>query len=88
MVVPHVLHRTPVSFTEAFAEVPAGFSLDRGMLVHFVIIGIAMAVFAHIVPSGFNAFVKSATLRIAIFRWRLVPAVLIVIVVLGEGRTG
>ena len=82
----HVLHCAPVSFTEAFAEVPAGITLDRRMFVHFVVISIVMTVFTHVVPSGFNAFVESATLRIAIFRWRLSPAVLIVI--LGEGRIG
>jgi hypothetical protein len=38
---------------------------------------------AHIVPSRFNALVKSASLRIAIFSRRLVPAV--VVPILGEG---
>jgi hypothetical protein len=88
VIVPHVFHGTPVSFTKAFSEVPAGISFDWGVFVHFVVIGIVMAVFAHIVPSSFDAFVKSATLCVAIFRWRLGPAVLIVIVVLGEGRIG
>jgi hypothetical protein len=85
VVVPHVLHGASIPFAETFAEFPAGISLDRWVFVHFMVIGIPMVVFDHIVPGCFNAFVEAAALRIAVFRWRLLPAVLIMIVVLNEG---
>ncbi len=84
-IVPHVLHRTPVSFAETFAECSTVVSVDRRAFVHLVVIGIGVAVLAHIVPSSLNAFVEATALRIAVIRRRLVPAVLIVIVVLNEG---
>jgi cell shape-determining protein MreD len=83
VIVPHMIHGAAVSFAEALAKLPAGVSFDRRMFVHCVIIGIGVAMLAHIVPSRFNALVKSASLRIAIFSRRLVPAV--VVPILGEG---
>jgi len=86
VIVSHVFHRAPISFAETFPEFSAGVSLDRWVFVHLVIIGIPAAVFTHVMPGGFDAFMKSATLRFAVFRGRLGPAVLIVVVVLGEDR--
>ena len=53
-----------VSFAETFAECPSVVSVDRRAFVHFVVIGIGVATFAHIVPGSFNTFVKAAALRI------------------------
>ena len=85
VIAPHVFHRTPVTFAETFAECPAVVSVDRRPFVHFVVIGIGVPILAHIVPGSFNAFVEAAALRIAVIRGRLIPAVLIVIMVLGQG---
>jgi len=82
----HMLHCAAIPFTETFAKLPAGVFLDRGMFVHAVVIGVGMTVLAHIVPSGLDALVKSAALCIAVFRWRVIPAVLIAI--LQERRMG
>jgi len=86
VVVPHMFHCAPVAFAETFAKRPAIVSVDGRAPVHFVIIGIGTAVFAHVMPGGFNAFVVSAALRIALFRRRLVPTV--VITILGDNCTG
>jgi hypothetical protein len=83
-IVPHVFHRAPVAFAEAFAEFSASVSFDRGVFVHPVIVGVSMTVFAHVVPSCLHTLMKTLALCITVFRWRLIPAVLIVI--LGEGR--
>jgi hypothetical protein len=86
VIVHHVIHRAPVAFAETFAEVPAGVSsFDRRMFVHFVVIGIPVTMFAHVVPSGLNTFVETAALRIAlVLGRRLVPTIMI----LGEGCIG
>jgi hypothetical protein len=86
-VVPHhMLHCAAIPFTETFAKFPACVSFDGRMFVHAVVIGVGMTVPAHIVPRSFDALVKSTALGIAVFRWGLSPAVLIV--VLHERRMG
>ncbi len=85
VIAPHVVHRAPVTFAEPFAECTAVVSIDRRPFIHFVVIGISVAVLAHIAPGRLNAFVEATALRIAVIRGRFVPAVLIVIMVLGQG---
>jgi hypothetical protein len=85
-IMPHMVHSASVSFPETFAEFPAVVSVDGWVFIHFVVIGIGVATFAHVMPGGFNTFVKAAALSITVFGWRLFPAV--VIVVLGEGCIG
>jgi hypothetical protein len=86
VVVHHVVHGAVVSLTEAFAEIVASAFLDWGVFIHFVVIGIGVAMLADVVAGRFDALVKAAALCIAIFRWRLVPPVMIM--VLRQGRTG
>ena len=82
--VPHVIHGAAIAFPEAVAEVLARFPFDGWVLVHFMVVGIGVAMFAEIVPCGFDAFVITALLDIAIIgRW-LIPA--IAILALGNGR--
>jgi hypothetical protein len=83
-IVRHVLHSAMVPFTEAFAKVFASFPIDGWVLVHFMIIGIGMAMLAEIVARSFNALVKSALLCIAIIGGWLIPTVM----VLRKGRAG
>jgi hypothetical protein len=86
VIVHQVVHGATISFTEAFAEVLASAFLDRRVFIYLVVISIGAAMLADVVTGGFDALVKSATLRIAIFgRW-LVPTV--VIVILGECGAG
>jgi len=85
-IVPHVIHGAVITFLESFAEVLASFSLDWGVFVHFMIIGIGMAMFAEIMSCSFHALVKTALLCVAIISRGLIPAVLIVVLVLC--RTG
>jgi uncharacterized sodium:solute symporter family permease YidK len=86
VIVPHVIHRAAVAFAETFAVVLASLSsLDGRVFVHFVVISIMVASFAHVVPSGFNALVETSALRIAlVVSGRLIP----VVMVLGEGCAG
>jgi hypothetical protein len=84
VIVPHVFHRAPIAFAETFAEFSASVSFDRGVFVHLVIVGVGMTVFADVVPSSFHTLMKTLALRITVFRRRLIPAILTVI--LGERR--
>jgi len=79
MIALHMVHSASVAFTEAFAEVLASFTFDGRVLVHFMVVGIGMAMLTEIVPCSFNALVESALLCIAVFGGRLIPAVLIMI---------
>jgi hypothetical protein len=73
----HVIHGAAISFTEAFAEVLASFSFNWRMLVHFMVIGVGVAMLVEVMASGFDALVKAALLRFAILRRWLIPTVLI-----------
>ncbi len=79
VVVLHVIHGTSVAFSEAIAEILASAFVDGRVLVYVVVIGVSVTVFVEVVARGFDALLISAALRIAVFRGRLVPSVMIVI---------
>jgi hypothetical protein len=72
----HVVHRAAVSFLEAGAILADHFAFHAWVAIAIVIVRILVAAGFEIVASGLYAVVKTLPLRIAIFRWRLVPAAL------------
>ena len=76
VVVHHVVQGATVPFAKAFAEFAAHAFLDRRVPVHFMVICIGMAMLVEVVTGCFDALVKSPALCIAVFRWRLVPTIL------------
>jgi hypothetical protein len=77
VIVLQVIYGATVTLTEAVAEVLASFSLNWRMLVHFMVIGVGVAMLVEVMASGFDALVKAALLRFAILRRWLIPTVLI-----------
>jgi|GEM_PF-6357628 len=76
VIVLHVIHGTAITFTEAVAEVLPSFSFDRRVLVHFMVVGIGMAMLVEIFSCSFYALVKTTLLGIAVIGGRLIPTVL------------
>lgn len=87
-IVPHVVHGAAISLPEALAELLSHALLDGWVLVHFMVIGIGMPMFADVVAGRFDAFMEAATLGITVFRRGLIPTVVIVILVEGRGGNG
>lgn len=77
VIVLQVIYGATVTLTEAVAEVLASFSINWRVLVHFMVIGVGVAMLVEVMASGFDALVKAALLRFAILRRWLIPTVLI-----------
>jgi hypothetical protein len=77
VIVLHVIYGATVTLSEAVAEVLASFSINWRVLVHFMVIGVGVAMLVEVMASGFDALVKAALLRFAILRRWLIPTVLI-----------
>ena len=69
----HVVHGTAIAFLEAMAIVVDKLALHARMAVSVMIVGVLVAAGFEIPARGFDAVVKALSLRIAIFRWRLIP---------------
>jgi hypothetical protein len=77
MIVHHVVHGATITFAEPLAEITASAFVDGRMFIHFMAIGIHMAMFTEIVSSGFNTLVEATLLSIAVSGRGLIPTILI-----------
>ncbi len=74
----HVVHSAAIAFLEAAAVVVAKLALYPRMTIPFMIIRILVAACFKIVACGLNAVVEALSLRVAIFRRRLIPSAFLV----------
>jgi len=71
-----VVHRAAISLPECVTIIVVELAFHARVAVTVVIVGILVAVGFKIPARCFYAVVEALPLRIAIFRWRLVPAAL------------
>lgn len=84
-VVPHVSHGAAVAFAEPLTELISSFASHGRMLIHPMVIGIGVTMFGIVSARGFNAFVVPLALGIPVLVGWLIPAITILILILGNG---